>query len=180
MHTATRILDHHVAIAIHGFNCADRANQSCSTRCRHISVIGRAAHFAQNDPRVGFFFSGGRTHLSFDRGHVIRNDGIAGHDLREVHAIFAGRQRDEITGRASDNDFPGFHVYRDDLALYLGDNRSRARGPDDVIAHLLSCHSVVATLVMTRQRHYGHQCQSGDNGENRFNQHLHFQVSFST
>jgi len=33
---------------------------------------------------------------------------------------------------------------------------------------------------MTRQRHYGHQRQSGDDGENRFNKHLHFQVSFST
>ena len=41
-----------------------------------------------------------------------------------------------ITGRPANNDLPGFHVHSDDLALYLGNGRLRARGPNDVIPHL--------------------------------------------
>jgi hypothetical protein len=43
------------------------------------------AHFAQNYPGVGFFFSGRCTHLGFDRGYVIRNDRISGRDLLQIH-----------------------------------------------------------------------------------------------
>ena len=57
-----------------------------------------------------------------------------------------------ITGRPANNDLPGFHVHSDDLALYLGNNRSCARGPDNVIPHLLGRNSVIPTLVMARQR----------------------------
>ena len=60
-----------------------------------------------------------------------------------------------ITGRPANNDLPGFHVHSDNLALYLGNDPLRARGPDNVIPHLLSCNSVIATLVMARQSHYG-------------------------
>ena len=40
-------------------------------------------------------------------------------------------------------------------ALYLGNDPSRARGLNNVIPHLLSCNSVIATLVMARQSHCG-------------------------
>ncbi len=52
-----------------------------------------------------------------------------------------------ITGRPANNELRGLHVHSDDLALYLGNDPSRARGPDIVIPHLLSCSSVIATLV---------------------------------
>jgi hypothetical protein len=55
-----------------------------------------------------------------------------------------------------------------------------ARGPDNVIPHLFTRDSMIAAFVMTGQRRHRQQCQSGDNGENRFNQHLYFQVPFST
>ena len=60
-----------------------------------------------------------------------------------------------ITGRPANTDLPGLHVRSDDLALYLDNDPSRARGPDNVIPHLLSCNSVIATLVMARQIHCG-------------------------
>ena len=56
-----------------------------------------------------------------------------------------------ITGRPANNDLPSLHVHSDDLALYLGNDPLRARGPDNVIPHLLSCNSLIATLVMARQ-----------------------------
>ena len=82
-----------------------------------------------------------------------RNNGIAKADVVELchlyaanlgrSTVFARSQRDEITGRPANNDLPGLHVHGDDLALYLGNDPSRARGP---IPHLLSCNSVIATL----------------------------------
>ena len=49
MHTTTCILDHDIAIAVHRFNRADRANESCCTGRRHPGLIRGTAHLAEYD-----------------------------------------------------------------------------------------------------------------------------------
>ena len=66
VHSATRILNHNAAVAIHRFNGANRSNQRAAPAAVMLSSSA-VRPISQHDPGICFFFCSGCPHFGFDR-----------------------------------------------------------------------------------------------------------------